>query len=230
MTFTLDSIVPWGRSFHEYERMFALTGRDLGGRILGCADGPASFNAEATRRGTDVVSCDPLYRFTRAEIRQQIDATYPNMMKQVRQNAYDFAWTEFASPEDVGHARMAAMDDFLDDYEIGLRQSRYVAAKLPSLPFHDTTFDLALCSHFLFLYTEQLSEDFHFQAIGELVRVAREVRIFPLFALDGAQSRHLETVSSRLKESHLSVTIEQVSYEFVKGAHEMMRVYSTSGL
>jgi len=38
--------------------MFGLTDTDLEGRILGCADGPASFNAEATRKGIRVISCD----------------------------------------------------------------------------------------------------------------------------------------------------------------------------
>jgi hypothetical protein len=45
--FTLDRIVPWGRSFDEYQHMFALSDVDLRSRILGCADGPAAFNVEA---------------------------------------------------------------------------------------------------------------------------------------------------------------------------------------
>jgi hypothetical protein len=61
--FTLEHVVPWGRSFDEYRRMFALTEEDLRLRILGCGDGPASFNAEATRRGTRMISCDPIYRY-----------------------------------------------------------------------------------------------------------------------------------------------------------------------
>src|SRR5690242_374504 len=73
--FTLDQVVPWGRSFREYERMFALTGDDLRRRILGCGDGPAAFNAEATRRGARVVSGDPLYRFSGEQVRGQIAAT-----------------------------------------------------------------------------------------------------------------------------------------------------------
>lgn len=68
MTFTLDQIVPWGRSFDEYVSMFALTDADLTGRILGCGDGPAGFNAEATRRGCRVISCDPLYRCSASTI------------------------------------------------------------------------------------------------------------------------------------------------------------------
>jgi hypothetical protein len=65
--FTLDQVVPWGRSFDEYCKMFALTPDDLQLRIVGCADGPASFNAEATAAGLSVTSCDPLYHFSTAE-------------------------------------------------------------------------------------------------------------------------------------------------------------------
>lgn len=55
--FTLEQVVPWGRSFDEYCHMFALSSDDLALRILGCGDGPASFNAGATRRGMAVTSC-----------------------------------------------------------------------------------------------------------------------------------------------------------------------------
>jgi hypothetical protein len=58
---TIDNIYPWGRSFDEYRKMFTLTDEDLNLKILGCADGPASFNAEMRQRGKEVVSCDPLY-------------------------------------------------------------------------------------------------------------------------------------------------------------------------
>ena len=53
--------------------------------------------------------------------------------------------------------RMSAMKGFLDDYDLGRYEQRYIAAELPSLPFADGTFALALVSHLLFLYTEQLS-------------------------------------------------------------------------
>jgi hypothetical protein len=51
MAVQLKEIMPWGRSFEEYVAMFALSEEDLSKRILGCGDGPASFNAELTRRG-----------------------------------------------------------------------------------------------------------------------------------------------------------------------------------
>src|SRR5688500_10607417 len=91
--FTLSSVVPWGRSYDEYVRMFALTG-DLKGRVLGCGDGPASFSAEATQRGARVVSCDPLYQFDAAQIRQRIDETAAEVIEQARQNAHEFVWND----------------------------------------------------------------------------------------------------------------------------------------
>jgi hypothetical protein len=66
--FTLDKVVLWGRSFADYQRMFVLGEDDRKRSILGCGDGPASFNAEATRLGARVVSCDPIYRFEGHEI------------------------------------------------------------------------------------------------------------------------------------------------------------------
>ena len=47
MSFHLRDVVPWGRSYDEYVRMFALSEADLASKMLGCADGPASFNVEA---------------------------------------------------------------------------------------------------------------------------------------------------------------------------------------
>lgn len=65
-------MVPWGRSFAEYQAMFGLSEDDLKKRILGCGDGPASFNAEGTRRGIQITSCDPVYQFETKEIRCRI--------------------------------------------------------------------------------------------------------------------------------------------------------------
>src|SRR5438552_13526928 len=90
--FTLDRVVPWGRSFDEYRRMFALSDADMASRILGCGDGPAGFNADATRRGTRVVSADPVYRFTAAEIRSRVDASAVEIMAQLRGHLDDFVW------------------------------------------------------------------------------------------------------------------------------------------
>jgi hypothetical protein len=223
--FTLDQVVPWGRSFDEYRRMFGLTDEDLGRTIVGCGDGPASFNAEMTRRGGRVVSCDPLYRWETADIRARITATSDQVLDQTRRNADEFEWGgDIASVEELGQVRMRAMNAFLRDYESGRLAGRYVEAELPALPFSDGTFDLALCSHLLFLYSSQLGETFHCAAIQEMCRVAAEVRIFPLLELGGRRSPYVESSVSELRSSGYAVSIEQVPYEFQRGANQMLRV------
>jgi len=119
---------------------------------------------------------------------------------------------------------MEAMRTFLDDFDAGKAEGRYVDAGLPSLPFTDAAFDLALSSHFLFLYAEQLGEDFHRAAIIELCRVAREVRIFPLLALGGKPSPCVKLVADQARAAGHDVVIERVPYEFQRGGNEMMRV------
>jgi len=205
--------------------MFALTDADLQSHILGCGDGPASFNAVLTTRGGRIVSVDPLYRFSQDDIREQIRRTCTEVLEQTRQNAHEFLWTNIKSVEELGRLRLAAMEEFLVDYPRGVAEKRYVDGGLPRLPFSDRSFDLALCSHLLFLYSEHLSEDFHVESIQELCRVAGEVRVFPLLELGSRKSRHVQAVSMRLAAAGYAVTIETVPYEFQRGGNQMMRVY-----
>jgi hypothetical protein len=224
MSFTLKNVVPWGRSFDEYVAMFALTDNDLRMRICGCGDGPASFNALLTQQGGQIISVDPLYRFSAEKIRRHIKQTYATVMEQARNNQHEFTWTSIKSVDELGRIRMAAMEEFLSDFPLGLEQGRYVDGELPHLPFPDNQFDIAVCSHLLFLYSEQRSEDFHVQSIRELCRIAREVRIFPLLELGAKTSRHLHTVIDRLTAKGYVVTIGPVLYEFQRGGNQMMRV------
>src|SRR5690349_3066152 len=116
MALRYESVVPWGRSFDEYRRMFALSEEDLKTRILGCGDGPAAFNAQLSARGGRVVSCDPLYQFGTQQIRARIAATRETVMTQTRQNREKFVWDTIGSPDELERLRLRAMDDFLADY------------------------------------------------------------------------------------------------------------------
>jgi hypothetical protein len=206
--------------------MFALTEADLGKAILGCGDGPASFNAVLTRKGGRIVSVDPLYRFSQGDIRERIRQTCAEILEQTRKNTHEFIWTTIKSVEELGRLRMAAMEEFLSDYPAGVMEKRYVDGELPRLPFPDGAFDLALCSHLLFLYSEHLSEDFHVESIKELCRVAHEVRIFPLLELGSRKSRHVEPVRERLTTEGYTVSIKTVPYEFQRGGNQMMCIKS----
>lgn len=103
-------MVPWGRSFEEYQVMFGLSEDDLKKRILGCGDGPASFNAEATKRGSKVTSCDPVYQFESKEIRRRIDEVYTEIMAKMKQGADGYIWDSLGSVEELGRLSKDGID------------------------------------------------------------------------------------------------------------------------
>jgi hypothetical protein len=222
---SLSEIVPWGRSYNEYIRMFNLTEADLQRRILGCGDGPASFNAGLSQRNGKVVSIDPIYGFNAVQISQRISETYDIVIAQVENNKSDYVWSNaISSVETLGITRMAAMREFLTDYDQGKKEGRYVTAELPTLPFENCTFDIALSSHFLFLYSMHLSAEFHLHALQEMLRVAQEVRVFPVITLEGKPSPHLASVKKSLYENGFDVETCCVDYEFQRGGNEMLRI------
>jgi len=194
--------------------------------ILGCGDGPAGFNAELTRRGGRIVSVDPIYSFDAPQINERISETCETVMIQIRKNQNNYIWKAIASIEELERVRMSAMDTFLADYENGKNKGRYIEGELPTLPFENGKFDLALSSHFLFLYSMHLSAEFHLQALREMLRVAREVRIFPLLTLDGTPSSHLGFVTESLSSQGYHIEIKPVLYEFQRGGNEMLIVQS----
>lgn len=106
--------------------------------------------------------------------------------------------------DDLARVRMAAMTVFLEDYDTGKANGRYVDAEMPTLPFGDHAF--------------------HLSAIKEMSRVAAEVRIFPLLTLSGEPSRFVDVARQHLLECGYEVTMEAVAYEFQRGGNRMMRI------
>lgn len=223
MAFELKQTVPWGRNFHEYAKMFQLTKEDLGKKIAGFGDGPASFNYQSYCMGYDVTSYDVVYQFGREELEQRIEEVRETVMQQMRENADDYVWTNIKSLEELEQIRMTAMKLFLEDYDFGKREGRYVFHELPkTLPVADSVYDIGLSSHFLLLYT-LLGYDFHIQAMEEMLRVCKEIRIFPIVDLAGKQSELTEAVIAYFKRDYL-VEIKETDYEFQKGANKMLLI------
>ena len=221
----LQEIIPWGRTLREYELMFALTEADRNLKILGCGDGPASFNAEWTALGGDVISIDPVYQFSGAEIRERFDAVRENIIAGVEATPDKWSWSFHKNSQDLLANRVTALELFLADYEAGKNIGRYRIDELPTLSFADGEYNVAVCSHLLFLYSNLLSFDFHLSALLELCRVADEVRVFPLLDLVGNNSVHLNPVRLALHDKGIETSIEKVDYEFQKGGNQMLRIF-----
>ena len=75
----------------------------------------------------------------------------------------------------------------------------------------------------MFLYSRQLDRDFHRRAITELLRVATEVRIFPLLQLGATPSPHLAPILEEFGRDH-RVELVPVDYEFQRGGNRMLRI------
>ena len=226
MVVKLDKVVPFGRSLDEYTKMFALSSEDLQKSILGVGDGPASFNAEGTIKGYDITSIDPVYQFDGAGIKQRFDAVVDNIIEQVIATPNNWVWSYHKNPQDLKANRVKALELFLQDYQQGKQAGRYLTQELPNLDFADRTFDLALCSHFLFLYSQQCDRDFHLAAIQEMLRVSWEVRIFPLLTLMQETSPYVNDAIVKFSSLGYSVSIKSVPYELQPGANQMLVIKS----
>lgn len=223
MAFELNKVVPWGRNMSEYIDMFALKTDDFGKRIISFGDGPASFNAEMKQLNHTVVSLDPVYQYSKNEIYQRILEAREIVLEHLRENKDDFVWDKIGDIDDLENRRMAAMKTFLNDFEKGKAQKRYIAHALPDkTAFHDQSFDIGLSSHFLFLYRE-LGLDFHIRSISEMLRVCSEVRIFPLVGVEGNNTIFLEDVYQNFQQSH-KLEIVKVDYEFQKNSNKMLLI------
>ena len=226
MAIELKKVIPLGRNLSEYTAMFGLAKQDLQLSILDCGGGPSSFNYEVKNMGGNVTSIDPIYTFSATEIQSRIDETFDDMMRQAENNKDKFVWDSIKSMQVLRETRKNAMQLFIEDYENGKLEGRYLFQELPELCFNNETFDLALSSHFLFLYSDILSYEFHRDAIAEMLRVAREVRIFPLVDLNIIKSGYVAKITDEFRKRCCSVDVIKVDYEFQKGANEYMKIAS----
>jgi hypothetical protein len=224
----LEQVVPFGRSLDEYVKMFNLTAANLQTNILSVGDGPASFNAEGTKLGYKIKSIDPLYIFDAEPIRTRFYAVVDNIIDQVRRTPEDWVWTYHRSPDDLRQNREDATASFCADYATGKAQGRYEVGELPTLQYADREFDLGLSSHFLFLYSDFFDENFHFDAICEMLRVCQSVRIFPLLTLQRQRSPYLDHIIKRLEQAGCHCEIRKVAYEFQRGGNEMLAISNSS--
>ncbi len=221
MGFKLESVVPWGRNFDEYMLMFQLNSSNMSKKIAGFGDGPASFNYEAAQKGYLVKSFDPIYQFSKEQLEKRIDEVCITVMQQMKENMNNYVWTNIKNLEELENLRMSAMRLFIEDYEQGKLENRYIYHELPArLEFEDDEFDIGLSSHFLLMYTN-LGYDFHIQSITEMLRICKEVRIFPIVDLDAIKSELITNVINYFKKNHV-VEIEKTDYLFQKGDNKLL--------
>jgi hypothetical protein len=219
------------RSLAEYRAMFNLTDADLTRRILDCPGGAAGFTSEVSCRGGDATACDLAYFEDGAEDLAAIAATETDRgNRYVRAHPELYRWTFFTDPDEHQRVRKQAGQQFAA--HIREHPHHYVGGRLPSLPFADASFDLALSSHLLFSYSDRLDHTFHVSAICELMRIAHgELRIFPLVAVGSSEPYpRLDELLADLLTCNIVGQIVKVDYEFQRGGNHMLVCRHTSSI
>lgn len=216
------------RSYVEYEKMFMLQTADLiGKRVLDVAGGASSFTTEARQLGVYAEAVDPLYAKSPSAISahgvQEIELVAAKMSKLV--DVYD--WTFYGSVEQHRAGRVQALERFVDDFSKADGSTRYHIAGLPFLPFEAETFDLVMCSHFLFLYEEQFDYAFHLGAIRELLRVCKpggEVRIYPLMNFRTEEYSRLHDLINEFELAGFTLQKREASLPFLPNSHQFLSI------
>ena len=220
----LGEVLVSARSYAEYVAMFDLTGADLAGRVLDCPGGAAGFTATALDRGRDVTAVDPAYAGGPAALAALADHARAEAHRGHRyllDHTEDYVWTSFADPQEHLEQRLAAVEVFAAG--VADRPERYVAGALPDLPFTDASFDLALCSHLLFTYADRLDPAWHLAALLDLVRVAGQVRVFPLVGhVDGRRYARLDALRDDLAADGVASELRHVPYELQRGGDQVL--------
>ena len=222
----MRKLVLWGHDVEEYREVFALSDADLKGHLLEYGCGLSSVNAALHAKGIDVVSCDPLFNLDKASLCSETSAIFADMVTRVEKDRAIFNFSKYGSVDALVEHRRQGMATFLEDYDKGIKEKRYLPLEGHTLPFADFSFDLALCSHYLFANFDDQDVDFQLQAIRELARVAKEVRIFPLINRYGQPSPFLGPVLLGLQQEGYGVEVREVAYDLQPKGNAMLRVWA----
>ena len=221
MAYRLGNLVPWGRNLDEYTKMFGLSETELNSKIAGFGDGPASFNAECCRRGGHVVSFDPIYRYPAEKVFLCLCEAKRQLLEDVGKNRFHDLKTAEKTVDEIETHHREATRTFLDDFERGKTEGRYIDHALPyRIPFPDGSFDLGLSSHFLLQYTK-LGFNFHIQSLEEMLRTCHEIRIFPTVDSNGRKTPLTEKLLDHFAGDH-EIALPKTRCHFMNGAHEML--------
>lgn len=175
------------RSFEEYCAMFMLGDKDwTDGPVLDVAGGASSFTSQLRARGVEAFAADPFYEGLTEDVISRAHKEIEVSSAKLAANAGAYDWSFYGSPEQHRDARERSLALFAEDFRKPDANSRYYTASVPHLPFKDDTFEIVVCSHFLFLYADSFGEQFHADSLEELLRVLKpggELRIYPLVSL-----------------------------------------------
>ncbi|MNH74769.1 hypothetical protein D3C73_269880 [compost metagenome] len=224
MKLDLERIVFIGRTYSEYLAMFDLHETELAGRvILDCPAGACSFTAEGGRRGYDIIAADIAYQFGPDELELKGIQDLSHSKERLEEARSEYMWDYYGSVE--GHQKYREEALALSSEHRRQFPEKYIYAEFPKLPFADQSVDLTLSAHFLFMYADRLSEQFHEESLLELMRITREeIRIFPLVDLSSRRYEALDKLIQLAASRGWVAEERKTDYRFQRDADRYLKL------
>lgn len=219
-----NHISVWGRTLEEYRKIFSLYKLTPQTKIISIADGPSTFNLQLREIGLQAISVDPIYNLSVDNLKACFEESYLFNKNFFYQYPDKFNLTSSEEVETLLSKRRKTFENFINDYI--QNRNNYQFGKLPALNFNSKSFDLCLCSNFLFLFEHLFDFDFHLNSIKELLRIGSEVRIFPLYNNNGQLSNYVSEITEYLSENNFKWTIESNDYHIYKYGNRFLKISS----
>lgn len=208
--------------------MFALSEQDLNKSFIDCGSGINSFNEEMRALGHEVISCDDLYAKPYSELEKQTKLIQENLRFLFKQAKHVNDTHLIGNVESFLKEKRKATEIFLNGIQRGKEAGYYLTYPIKSLPYKDFHFDIALSSHYFFGERDNSSLDFHLEAIGEMTRVASDVRIFPLVDKNDNISSILGPLSLHFQEAGYNLQVKQVDFSIQKQGNALLRIWKNA--
>ncbi len=215
----------WIYNLSDYQQIFALTDQDLQKKTLDFASGISSVNAELYAQGQTIVSVDPNYRLSPKDMQVQARQILQDNITYLRQHLDSLPAPHAAFADTLIVQWRHSTEQFIADYELGKKQGRYLTIDYSPFTKLDQTFELLLCTDFLFNSTQSLKSSSQ-DIMNELCKLAVEVRIFPLPEVKTTVAAELGPIMLALQNRNFGVEIRAVNYPMRKDANAILRVWA----
>jgi len=215
----------WVYSLADYRKIFALTEQDLQKEILDYPGGISSVNAELYALGQVIISADPAYQLSAKEMQDYAGQTLESAINYLRQHPQLLSAGNEAAMSTIIEGWRRSTEQFLADYEMGKKQGRYRALELPPQSGINETFELLLCTDFLF--NPQLNSLYSAQELmSDLCQFAEEIRIFPLPEQKTAVNSELGPLMLAFQQRNYGVEVRALTDSPRRDANAILRVWA----
>ena len=215
----------WGFHADEYQGMFDLSEIQMHDSILEYGCGATALNYQAYQSGrNNIISMDPWFGLDKSMLEKKTHSSFEKKYIEILSQPQSVDAIHGSELDELLQYRRAGVECFLQDYERGRADQRYIECLGTLIPFENNKFTYALSSHFIFDHIGAIKQAI--EHICELARVANEVRIFPLNDLQGSPSPGLAHVLLALQQLKYGIEIRHVPSRLCAQGNAMLRVWS----